>query len=258
MAPGDKVYQYDGSLAGFYTCIQACVHTRQIPLAIQTESEAQLNLFSCRRIGTDSVQAHRVRNAISDKISPRALQLCEHVFLSCLVEKELTILRFLILGFQKGHRIIHFLTDPIVHAMLKTEKSLFGEAHLLSGFIRFSDQEGKLIAVINPKNYVLPLLAPHFMDRYAMETFLIYDRTHRVALAYERGHAELVGLEGEFIPDYSEAELFYQALWTQFYQTIAIRERENHRCRMTHMPKRYWENMVELRGSSALTQPLPQ
>ena len=249
MDPGDKVYQYDGSLAGFYTCVQACVHARQMPLAIQTETEAQMNLLSCRQVGTDPIQAHRVRNAISDKISPRVLELCEHVFLSCLVEKELTILRFLILGFEKGSRVIHYLTDPIVHAMLKAEKRLLGEAHLLSGFIRFSDKDGKLFAAISPKNFVLPLLAPHFADRYAMETFLIYDRTHRVALAYKQGHTELVGLEGDFAPDYSETELFYQTLWTQFYQTIAIRERKNHRCRMIHMPKRYWENMVELRGS---------
>jgi hypothetical protein len=27
---------------------------------------------------------------------------------------------------------------------------------------------------------------------------------------------------------------------------VAIEGRENPRCRMTHMPKRYWENMVEM------------
>ena len=254
MEPGDRVYQYDGSLAGFYTCVRECVHARQMPLGIQAEWEDQLNLLPCQRVGTDPAQAARVRSAIAHKISPRALELCEHVFLSCIVEKELTILRFLIFGFEKGNCATRFLTDPIVHAMLKAEKHLLGEAHLLSGFVRFSDQEGKLIAAISPKNFVLPLLAPHFADRFAMETFLIYDRTHRIALAYERGHAELVGVDGEFVLDHSETELFYQALWTQFYQTIEIRERRNLRCRMAHMPKRYWENMVELQGASA---PLP-
>ncbi|MEG2653524.1 MAG: DUF4130 domain-containing protein, partial [Ruthenibacterium sp.] len=38
-----------------------------------------------------------------------------------------------------------------------------------------------------------------------------------------------------------------RALWQRFYQTISIAARENPKCRMTHMPKRYWENMLEVR-----------
>ena len=41
-------------------------------------------------------------------------------------------------------------------------------------------------------------------------------------------------------------ELRYRVLWKRFYKTIAIAARENPRCRMTHCPKRYWENMLEM------------
>ena len=40
-------------------------------------------------------------------------------------------------------------------------------------------------------------------------------------------------------------ELQYRRMWQTFYDTIAIQGRENPRCRMTHMPKRYWDNMTE-------------
>ena len=53
----------------------------------------------------------------------------------------------------------------------------------------------------------------------------------------------------------------------RFYDTIAIRERENPRCRMNHMPKKYWKNMVEMTlpptpddialPTHPLTSPLP-
>ena len=33
---------------------------------------------------------------------------------------------------------------------------------------------------------------------------------------------------------------------TAFYNTLAIPARENPRCRMTHMPKRFWEFLTEL------------
>ena len=42
-----------------------------------------------------------------------------------------------------------------------------------------------------------------------------------------------------------EEEALYRRLWRSFYDTISIEERYNPRCRMTHMPKRYWGTMTE-------------
>ena len=36
----------------------------------------------------------------------------------------------------------------------------------------------------------------------------------------------------------------------RFYDTIAIRERENPRCRMTNMPKRFWGTMTEFQNET--------
>ena len=247
MKPTDVVFRYDGSLAGFYNCVHTCVYRRELPLDIQSEAEGQPSLFSLRFISTDKEQAIRVRDSIACKISPRALELCENVFLSCMPKKELAMLRFLALGFKWGAGVMSCLTDSAVDLMMKAEQHLLGEAHLFVGFVRFADWEGKLIAAIRPKNFVLPLLAPHFLDRYAEESLLIYDQTHRVALVCERGRAELTSLEGEW-PELSQAERFYQELWKQFYHTIGIRSRENPKCRMSHMPNRYWGNMVEFQS----------
>ena len=45
-----------------------------------------------------------------------------------------------------------------------------------------------------------------------------------------------------------ETETSYRRLWKRFYDTIAIKERENPRCRQTHMPKRYWNTMTEFQS----------
>ena len=245
MEPRDVIYQYDGSLAGLYTCIHACVYGRELPFAIRGPEEAQMSLLPMRRMETDIAKALRVREAIAVKISKRALELCEHVFLSCLEKKEMAILEFLRVGFLLGAQTPYRLTDPAVDLLLQAEKHLLGEAHLFLGFVRFADYEGKLMAAIRPKNYVLPLIAPHFADRFASESFLIYDQTHQVALVHDKGRTELGTLEGEW-PEASETEQFYRELWKQFYRTISIQARENPKVRMSHMPKRYWENMVEM------------
>ena len=51
----------------------------------------------------------------------------------------------------------------------------------------------------------------------------------------------------------------YRRLWRRFYDTIAIRERENPRCRMTNMPKRFWGTMTEFQpDEGALPAPGPR
>ena len=50
-------------------------------------------------------------------------------------------------------------------------------------------------------------------------------------------------------PDETEAQ--YRRLWRRFYDTIAIRERENPRLRMSHMPKRFWGTLTEFQEESA-------
>ncbi len=249
MQPVEEVYAYDGSLAGLYGCIHACVCAHALPQAIQVTGEGQVSLFPTRFIPTDLSQATAVREAIRRKISPRALELCENIFLTCMEGKELALLAFLRLGFQEGAAVDGAFAHPVVNPLLKAERHLLGEAHLLAGFVRFAEHQGTLYAGISPKNFVLPLLAPHFADRYSRERFLIHDRTHRVALVYDQGQAELMSFEEALMPAPSEDELYYQALWKRFYDTISIKERENPRCRRTHMPKRYWENMTEVQGA---------
>ena len=50
------------------------------------------------------------------------------------------------------------------------------------------------------------------------------------------------------LPPPSAREQQFQALWTQFYKTLEIKARHNEKGRMTHCPKRFWADMVELQG----------
>ena len=130
---------------------------------------------------------------------------------------------------------------------MAAERHLGGEAHRLKGFIRFADVGSGLIATITPKNDILPFIAEHFILRYRKENFLIYDKTHKTVLVYGDGKSEILRVEHIEFPEVSEQEERYQLLWKQFYDTVAIEGRDNPRCRMTHMPKRYWENMLEVK-----------
>jgi probable DNA metabolism protein len=139
------------------------------------------------------------------------------------------------------------LGRPDVAALLDAEKHLLKEAQLLKGFVRFSDFGGVLASTITPKNFILPFIANHFCSRYSGEEFIIFDKNHKAALIYKDRRREIISLEDLPFPEADEAEEQYQALWKSYYHTVAIEARTNPRCRMTHLPKRYWGNMTEMR-----------
>jgi probable DNA metabolism protein len=233
-------------MPGLFCCIYESVYAHEFPFAIAAEGEAQMALFFRKRVETNPGKAQRVMDAVMRKVSPRAFELIRTVFYSCLMEKEIAILRFALLAFSQGPKVMEMLAHPDVATLLEAEHHLLREGHLLTGFVRFSDCDGKLVAAISPKNFILPFIADHFADRFRNEAFAIYDKTHMAALYCQDGKMELVQLTEALFPEASDDEEQYRSLWRQFYKTVAIEDRYNPKCRMTHMPKRYWENMTEM------------
>ena len=245
--PTDTIYTYDSSYHGFLCCVYKSVYSKEIPIQITTYDNAPTTLFDICEVQTNEENAMRVLSSIPKKISRDARRLIDEVFLSCLPDKELLMLKFLLRGYREGGKLLSMLGDPDVSPLLKAQRHLWGEAHLLKGFIRFADYDGVLAGTITPKNFILPFLVEHFTQRFSKEDFLIFDKTHKVALVYQNRQFEIISIDSIEFPPVSENELHYRTMWKQFYNTISIQARENPRCRMTHMPKRYWENMTEVR-----------
>jgi probable DNA metabolism protein len=171
-------------------------------------------------------------------------------FLTCLPDKELHLYRMIVRLLQEGAGFLRDFSDETAHPVLTAVRHLNGEAHLLKGFIRFSELGGVLGSEIEPKNRVLPLLRSHFCSRYRDETFFIYDRIHKEALFYAEGKAVIQPLDFFQMAPPDETEANYRLLWKRFYDTIAIKERYNPRCRQTNMPKRYWTTMTEFQSEA--------
>lgn len=252
------IYVYDGSFAGLMCCVFESYEQKEIPLDIQPPEGGpggQQTLFAFnKRITTDQEKSDRVYQGIARNISPAAQELVRLGFFTCAEHKEMLILNFLRLGFKEGRKVMNMLADDRVNDLQKRVRQLTNESHKYTGFVRFSVYGQVLAAVIEPKNYVLPLMISHFCDRFRNENFLIYDKTHRVALIYQNYRAELVELDDFILPQPDGTEEEYRRLWKQFYDTIAIEGRYNPRCRMTHMPKRYWGEMTEFFPEEKLGQ----
>lgn len=249
----DLVYAYDGSFEGLMCCVFESYEQKENPSVIRPPGVQESLFDSAKWIETDEHKAKRVYNSIPSKISCQAQELVKLGFLTCTPDKELLIYHFLRLGFNVGSQVMTMLTDDTVHTLQKAVRHLTSESHKFKGFVRFSVYGEVLVAVIEPKNFVLPLLSLHFCDRYQNESFMIYDKSHSMALIYQSKKAELMFVDELTLPDVESTEAEYRQLWQQFYKTIAIEGRTNPRCRMNLMPKRYWGQLTEFQGHVAET-----
>ena len=205
-----------------------------------------IGLFYVKRIDTRQDIAERVKNGIREKIGEDFLRLLERAFCSCLSAKEITMLLVTRKAFRYGMRIMNLRQDPVVSRVRKCLRDLGCETDKWLGFVRFTDVQGILIAVIGAKNNVLPFIAYHFCDRFRNEHFMIYDKNHKMALVYRPGERAIIPMENFIIAEVSEKEEQYRKLWKQYYDTVEIRARHNEVCRHTHMPKRYWDYLTEM------------
>ena len=244
-------YLYDGTYAGFLTCVFDSYLHREEPADFTPFHEAAASFYPQRAVETDREKARRVYRSL-DQLGPTGRRWAVRGFLTCLPERELWLWRFLRLGFVQKAAVSRDLTDPVVDRVRRAVQHLEQEAHLFTGFVRFSELDGVLAGEITPKNRVLPLLRPHFCGRLPQERFLLYDKTHREALVHMPGKWAILPAEDFQMGPAGEEELRYRAMWRKFYDTIAIEGRYNPRCRMTQMPKRYWGDMTEFQREDSL------
>jgi len=243
-------YRYDGSFAGFLSCVFDSYACARVPADYLTWTDEACSLWPEQAVETSRPRAARVYRALAQRLSPAFQRIVEKGFLTCLPQREMALHELIRRGFAEGDRVRLCLTEPTLARILLAIRKLDTEVDHLKGFIRFSDLEGVLVGEIEPKNRVLPLLGGHFAARLPGERLALYDRTHRQALLCAQRRRRIVPVE-DFRPGAAdEAEERFRALWRRFFQVIAVEGRENPRCQATHLPKRYRGVMTEFDGGA--------
>lgn len=247
MDEAQLVYLYDGTLEGMFTAIFEAFFRKEEPVNIAALEHAQQSLLhSYVPITTKLSLAERVRDGIMSKLGNNNYERVKRVFLANDMEKGGVLLRYLMFTMQKGSRSCFYLANPAVAAFEEVHKQVSTEAHHFLQFVRFAQLErGVFYSQIEPRASIVPLIMDHFAARFNIQPFIIHDKSHRVAGVFDTERWWLVDAEGMQLPDNSQAEDGFQALWQTFYDTIAIEERKNPTCQRGFMPKRFWGNMCE-------------
>ncbi len=238
-------YIYDGSFDGLLTVIHTAVYSRVTPAAILTARNLQIAFnIRYREVKTNPSLAKRVYDAAYKKIGAFGMRRLYYVFLSCDPEKDIIIYKYMMLGFKNGDITNSALSDDTVAAAFQIAGTVSRETEKFREFTRFSVMNwGVQYAKIAPNNNILPILMPFFIKRLKIIPFVLHDVTHNLCGVYDTKEWHISSSEGLRPPEKGDREDEIEKLWKVFFDSIAIKERENTKLQKQNMPSRYFKSV---------------
>lgn len=241
---------FENILTGVYEAWEYALSYGHEQVRLELLKEDTFCLFAeYVEVKTDQEKAEKVIRSVKRKLSEEVFAYIYKAALSYHEEKAERIYRFLVEAFKRGNKILGEYANLAVMPLYELVRNVGNESHLLLGFIRFQELEGKILfARITPKNRVLTIVAPHFADRLNTENWMIYDSVHEEAAVHDikKGWYLIEAKEADFkrfVTRPTEQE--YQGLWKTFFETIAIEARTNEKLQKQMLPLRYRQNIVE-------------
>ncbi len=247
-------YAYDGSFPGVLCALCASLGGRERPFDIVSEREFQPALLAPTvPVTTDDERAGRFMERIATVMGRRVRRTLVRAFLSDLPGREMLLYDYLAFLRDRGPRGDACLTHPAVAPVRDLARQVTVEAHRLTGLVRFTRVgDGLLLAVMEPRHLVLPLIAPHFTRRFPAERWVMLDVGRGVGLYWDTKDLHEVESGPEVTrllnrpPDDPQGDL-YEKMWRRYFRDIAIPERRNPHCQRRFMPVRYWKYLTEKR-----------
>ncbi len=121
------------------------------------------------------------------------------------------------------------------------------EAHKYTGFTRFEMTDVGFFARIAPKHDILPLIAPHFCERFRDDRVIFDENRQAAALIGKEGYKLVSATIDSF--ERHEEEKRFEGLWKKFFESVSIKERANKKLQRSFVPLRYRKFMGEFSSS---------
>ncbi len=260
-----NIFIFDSTFDGLLTAVFDAFFRHVFPDMLVAEGEP-LPLFydTVHSVVTDEQKAARVWKAVENKLSCQAATCLTVSWLSEMTELYMPLFRYICKAVKAGQSIETNFADADVLAVTNIFRKVRYERLRMMQFLRFQKaKDGTYLGVICPDYDVLPLVVPHFRDRFADQPWLIYDvrRSYGyyfdgtpVGAAVRVEFAEDEGLpfrvdDGRLREDLlADNDKLFQELWRTYFKAICIRERLNPGKHRKDMPVRYWKYMTEKQG----------
>lgn len=247
-------YLHDGSLEGLLCCVFEAYVRREEPEDIVPERDYQPRFEqSSFFIQTDYDRALRVRRGIEREAGSRAFGAVVRAAANDDAQAGMVVFRFIRYvmdkrsGRDRRRNVLNDLANPVVADLMALKKHVSKEQERLMQFARFTHLEnGVWFARCCPNANVVPLVMRHFVARFNVQPFIIYDENHRIAGVYDGNGWSLVSDEVVDLPPRTAEDAYVEALWQRFYDSLAIDARYNPELQRHFIPARLAHTLPEM------------
>ena len=250
-----NIFHYDKTFEGLLTAIFDAYFRRTFPHRLLATGELDpLFVEQSHEVVTQTEKASRVWRALERKLPRGACNMILHVWLSEEPGSDELLMRYIRKVFDATGDITTHFADPDVLEVKQIAMKVSREGEHVRQFVRFQQGgDGTYFAPIAPKYNALPLAIVHFTDRFADQSWLVYDTKRRYGYYYDRKKATEVTLEedehllsGRLDDTLLAAdEKLFQEMWRSYFKALTIKERINPKLQRQHMPRRFWKFLTE-------------
>ena len=240
-----------GIMTGVYDAYASKLRYDNVKLQMETEMDREL-FAEYVEVEPDGEKAEKVLRTIRRELGLEAHERICQAAASWDKRKANAIFKTVVLGLHlpKKKNVMNCQTKDYVCTVIDLAKKTWNEAHRFMGFVRFTELAGGILyADIKPENDVIPLIAPHFANRYPEENWVIYDE-RRDRFAIHRAGKGWMVLEDMKIAEEVRSQLSmeeddYRAMWKAFTKSIAIEARKNEQLQKQLLPLKFRDKMSE-------------
>lgn len=239
-------YLYDGKYSSLLALVYTLISHNSIPNDIKSENNYIPNLFI--KPVYFKLENTKLVSILKSKLSMNIIYTAYYAFLADYNNKEMIIYEFIKNALIYKDTIFYRKNIDSVIQILKLSHQVKTEAHRIKGFLRFKKMKNFYYATMEPTHNIIWIITKHFKERLKNECWVIKDSKRNIYAIYDL--KSITYLKEEDIVklnlDLSDDENLFEELWKSFFKTVSIKERENRKCQMNHMPKKYWKNMLEM------------
>ena len=247
-------YLYDGTTEGLLSAVFLAYARHEQPTDIVPAACYQPRLGqSAIDVPTNCEHANRVRTGVVRQAGSHAFNAILRASTTEDDARGIIVYRFIryVMDQHSGRNprlnVLADLANPVVADLMRLNKCVLNEAERMRQFVRFSHLEnGVWFARCNPNASVVPLVMGHFVERFNVQPFIIYDERHHLAGVYDGNDWHLVADDAVNVPARTGEDAYIEALWKRFYDSLAIDARYHPELRRHFMPVRLWKNLPEM------------
>ena len=143
------------------------------------------------------------------------------------------------------------LSIDYVLEVVKLRKNVLMEAHRFDGLVRLQEIGNNIwYASVHPDNNIIEKVGQFLKRRFPMQNIILHDKNRNLAFMYsvlKPNSYEIIEVPANIqFSAFSEDEVRFQSLWKTFFKSVAIKERTNSKLQMHFMPKKYWQDLIEV------------